>query len=188
MIVCEGKKTEPHYLEDIRRQNSIPSAHVKVLPSALGTESRQVVDFAHRTFLETRSYERVYAVFDRDSHLTYCDALDRAAALDGKLQNDERKPVRFVAVPSVPCFELWLLLHFEDVQAFSHRTETFSRLKRHIPGYEKGSRGIFGLTEPQLDVASARAQRLRVRFDAREASDPYTAMDELVALLRNLRD
>ena len=83
LIVSEGAKTEPLYFEDIRKQNSIPSAHITVLPSELGTEPRQVVDFAEHHFLKTKAYERVYAVFDRDDHRTYRDALVRAAMLDG---------------------------------------------------------------------------------------------------------
>ena len=116
LIVCEGEKTEPLYLSDIRIQNRVPSAHIRVLHSKYGTQPRQVVDFAEDTFSETKEYDRVFAVFDRDKHQTYHDALTRAAALNGKLKNDERKLVPFVAVPSVPCFEFWLLLHFADVQ------------------------------------------------------------------------
>lgn len=187
LVVTEGTKTEPLYLEEIRRQNSIPSAHISIMPSELGTEPRQIVDFAEQTFELTRSYERVYAVFDRDDHRTYHDALARASTLDGRLRNEERQPVRFMAVPSVPCFELWLLLHFEDVQAFWHRSETVEHLKRHIPNYEKGANGIYGLTEPYLAVASQRAQRLRARFAAHTGTDPFTNMDELVELLRSIR-
>ena len=77
LIVCEGKKTEPLYLDDIRKTFRIPSAHLRVLHSDLGTEPRQVVDFAERKFLETRKFEWVYAVFDRDSHRTYHEALAR---------------------------------------------------------------------------------------------------------------
>jgi hypothetical protein len=115
--VCEGKKTEPIYLDDIRKAFRVPSAHLRVLHSDTGTEPRQVVDFAESKFLETREFERVYAVFDRDSHRTYHDALARAAALNEKMKNSERKLVHFAAVPSVPCFELWLLLHYANLQA-----------------------------------------------------------------------
>lgn len=187
LIVTEGTKTEPLYFGDIRIQNSIPSAHITVLPSELGTQPRQVVDFAESTFLNTRAYERVYAAFDRDDHNTYHDALLRAAALDQKHRNDENKPVRFAAIPSVPCFELWLLLHFENVQAFWHRTEVIERLKGHIPNYEKGAHDIYGLTKQHLAVATQRAEALRAQFVAETGTDPFTRIDELVAVLRAIR-
>ncbi|PYS47674.1 MAG: hypothetical protein DMG13_27340 [Acidobacteria bacterium] len=98
LIVCEGKKTEPLYLNDIRRQNHVSSAHISVMHSDYGTEPRQVVDFAVDTFKKTKEYDRVFAVFDRDEHQTYHDALTRAAALNGTLKNDERKSVPFIAV------------------------------------------------------------------------------------------
>jgi len=82
------------------------------------TQPRQIVDDAEALFNESREYEHVYAVFDRDDHATYHNALTRAEQLDNTLRNDEKKLVRFFAVPSVPCFELWLLLHFENVLAF----------------------------------------------------------------------
>jgi hypothetical protein len=187
LIVSEGTKTEPQYFEDIRIQNSIPSAHITVLPSGMGTEPRQVVDFAEATFQETKAYERVYAVFDRDDHSTYRDALVRAGALDGKLRNDERRSVVFHAVPSVPCFELWLLLHYQDVHAFRHRTDTIDHLKRHIADYEKGAKGIYEITKPRLEIAVQRARHLRTRFQADTGADPFTRVDELVELLRFMR-
>src|SRR5262245_59023932 len=73
LIVCEGKKTEPQYFEEICIQNRVPSAHVTVLHSQLGTQPRQVVDFAEAKFNESKAYEQVYAVFDRDQHATYHD-------------------------------------------------------------------------------------------------------------------
>jgi hypothetical protein len=186
LIVCEGSKTEPVYFEDIRKQNRVPSAHIRVIP-ADGTQPRQVVDFAEERFLETREYELVYAVFDRDDHTTYADAINRARALDGKLRNDEHKPVRFIAVPSVPCFELWLLLHYDNIQAFHHRAKIIDLLGTYIRGYEKGIGGIYATTEPFLSQAIDRAQRLVARFAPLPGTDPYTRVHEVVQLLRSIR-
>ena len=141
LIVCEGKKTEPQYFEEIRIQNRVPSADVKIVHSEFGTQPRQVVDYAEMLFKKSKAYEHVYAVFDRDQHATYHDALTRAAALNGALRNDERKPVSFTAIPSVPCFELWLLLHYANIQAYFERDEIYRRLREHLPQYQKGARG-----------------------------------------------
>ena len=186
LIVCEGKKTEPLYFDDIRKKNRIPSAHVHVLHSDLGTQPRQVVDFAVSTFEKSKEFEWIFAVFDRDDHTTYHDALTRAQALDKKLKNSERKAVRFIAIPSVPCFELWLLLHFLNQQAFCDRHETLHRLRQHIPDYNKGQIGIFGLTEARIPVAEARAGWLRANFNAYTGTDPYTDVDVLVLKLLSL--
>jgi RloB-like protein len=186
LIVCEGAKTEPIYFDDIRKQNRVSSAHIRIIP-ADGTQPRQVVEFAEKTFLKTKEYDLVYAVFDRDDHTTYAGAINRVPALDGKLRNDERKPVRFVAVPSVPCFELWLLLHYADIQAFHHRDEIINRLGTYIPGYVKGMGNTYATTEPFLPQAVGRAQRLVARFAPLPGTDPYTRVHELVQLLRSIR-
>jgi hypothetical protein len=187
LIVCEGTKTEPKYFNDIRKQNRVPTAHVHVIP-ADGTQPSQVVESAEEAFrLKNRSFDLVYAVFDRDDHTTYADAIRQAVALDRKLRNDEHKPVRFLAVPSVPCFELWLLLHYEDIQAFHHRDRIINFLRAHIPGYKKGIDNVYALTERLLSQAVERAQRLAVRFAPLPGTDPYTAVHEVVQLLRSIR-
>ena len=187
LIVCEGSKTEPLYFNDIRQQNRVPTAHVTVMPSGYGTEPAQVVDFARDTFDETRAYEWVFAVFDRDAHRTYHDALQKAQGLDVKLKNDEKKKVRFIAVPSVPCFELWLLLHFIDIHAHLERDEAFQRLRGHIPAYAKGATGVYAATEAALPRATSRAQQLQQRFQPHTGTDPYTNVDLVVTLLQGIR-
>ncbi len=146
-----------------------------------------MVDFAVQKFVETRAYEKVFAVFDRDEHATYNDALKRARQLDGTLRNDDRRPVEFRAIASVPCFELWLLLHFEDVHAFGQRAEMIAKLKKHIPDYEKGATNIYALTEQRIDEAKGRAAQLKGRFTADDGTDPYTDIHDLVDLLRAIR-
>jgi hypothetical protein len=186
LIVCEGEKTEPQYFEEIRKINRVPAVHVRVLHSQHGTEPRQVVDYAEAKFRESGEYELVCAVFDRDDHKTYVNALDRAAQLDHALLNDEKQAVPFLAVPSVPCFELWLLLHFDDVQAFFPRGEIFKRLKKHLAKYEKGMKGTYAATQEYFEKASQRAARLRQRNNPRPGTEPHTNVDEIVAKLQSI--
>jgi hypothetical protein len=185
LIVCEGKKTEPQYLEEIRKINRVPPVHVRVVHAGR-TQPRQIVDDAEALFNESREYEHVYAVFDRDDHATYHNALTRAEQLDNTLRNDEKNLVRFFAVPSVPCFELWLLLHFENVLAFFSRNEILAKLRAYLPGYDKGMAGTYAATEDHLAVASQRAARLREDHSPHTGTDPYTDVDMLVAKLRTI--
>ena len=155
----------------------------------------QVVEFARDLFLEgdahartpARVFDRVYALFDRDEHESYHAALTTASALDGKLRNDEKKFIRFLAVASVPCFELWLLLHFEDVLAPLHRDEAVARLRIHLKNYAKGSGGHFAQTHRALPDALARAQKLAAQHGAANGMQPYTDVAELVAWLSSLK-
>ena len=126
-------------------------------------------------------------MFDRDDHDSYFDALSLAQSLDGKLRNDDRQVVSFKAIASIPSFELWLLLHYEEIQAPIHRDEVMVRLKQHIPGYEKGAGGAFAITRNRLETATQRAQTLATKFNAYTDPEPFTALHELVTLLTMLR-
>lgn len=195
LIVSEGSKTEPLYFEDIRAAYQLHSANVEVQPSQLGTEPIQVVTYAKQLFEEgdldkairPRSFDQVYAVFDRDDHKSYFNALSLAASLEGKMKNDARQPVSFKAIASVPSFELWLLLHYQDIQAPLHRDEVMQRLKQYILGYDKGAAGAFATTRDRLETATQRAQALAARFNAYTDPEPYTAITDLVTLLTTLR-
>lgn len=195
LIVSEGSKTEPHYFREIRSAYRLHTANVEVQPCELGTAPIQVVRYARDLFewgdrhkrIQPRGFEQVYAVFDRDDHASYFDALDLAESLDGRLRNDNKQAIRFKAIASVPCFELWLLLHYTNIQAPIHRDEAMQRLVQHLPPYVKGAHGVFARTRGQLETATARAKALAAQFNARSPPSPYTGVDELVARLTKLR-
>lgn len=90
LIACEGEKTEVLCFEGIRRQYRASAATIKVIHGD-GTAPRQVVDFALDTFQADNAYDAVYAIFDRDDHPTYANALRQAAANDGQYRNDFRR-------------------------------------------------------------------------------------------------
>ena len=196
LIVSEGSKTEPNYFNEVRAAYRLPTANVVVLPGQIGSAPIQVVQYARALFehgdshknIQPRAFERVYAVFDRDDHASYTEALQLAASLDGKLKNEAKQFIRLEAVASVPSFELWLLLHYEDIHAPVHRDEVMRRLKHHIPGYEKGASNVFANTREHLAIATQRAQALALKFTAHTAPEPYTGVAELVTLLTALRD
>jgi hypothetical protein len=196
LIVSEGSKTEPNYFKEIRSAYRLHTANVEVQPSELGTAPIQVVQYAKDLFeqgdrhkkIQIRAFDKVYAVFDRDDHNSYFDALELAKSLDGKLKNDAKQFIIFRAIASVPSFELWLLLHFEDIQAPLHRNEVMRRLKLYIPHYEKGAGRAFEITKQHLvDIALPRAERLATKFTAYSDPEPYTAIAELIKLLTTLR-
>ena len=141
LIVCEGSKTEPNYFNEIKQFYRLHTANVEVQHSSLGTCPLQIVKSAEELFLngnsgkgiQKQAFEQVYAVFDRDDHKEYFNARNKADTLDGKLKNDLNKKAKFKAISSVPCFELWLLLHFEDIQAPMHRDDALTRFKKYLP-------------------------------------------------------
>ena len=86
LIVSEGSRTEPLYFKEIRNTYRLQTANVEVHPSALGTEPIQVVRYAKQLFMagdpnkrvRAKAFEKVFAIFDRDEHKSYFDALKLA--------------------------------------------------------------------------------------------------------------
>ncbi len=196
LIVCEGEKTEPLYIKEIQSEKRLSSANVQIFSSKFGTEPLQVVDYAEMLFfngdlvkgIEPKKFERVVTVFDRDDHLTYHNALEKMRALNGAHKNDNEEVVYFQAIASVPCFELWLLLHFEDVLAPIHRNDVFRRLKTYLQHYDKGQGGHWAATKHNLAVAKLRAEIKAEFIDPRNGNEPYTGMHYLVDMLLHLKD
>jgi RloB-like protein len=187
LIVCEGSKTEPNYFDDIRIKSRLSQTHVRII-NGQGTQPIQVVDTALATFAKSREYEIVYAVFDRDDHTTYHDAVARAEANRKKLKNNDRKTVLFEAVVSVPCFEVWLLMHFQDVTAWEHRDIIISKLQTHVPSYSKGRKGMYSLTASGIPLATQRAIAERAKNGRLPGNSIYTDVDSVVTTLHKLID
>lgn len=195
LIVSEGSKTEPLYFGEIRQHFRLQTATVQVRPSEFGTQPLQVVEYAEQLFLKgdaskgiaPRAFEQVYAVFDRDDHATYQAALSKAAALNKKLKSELGATVRFEAIASVPCFELWLLLHFDEVLAPLHRTEVAQRLSLHLATYAKGQASQFAATRQYLAKVTERATNLAAQHNSYDGQQPFTDIYRLVSELTSLR-
>lgn len=196
LVVSEGTKTEPQYLNEIRTELRLSTAHVQVQPGGFGTEPLSLVEYAEHLFshgdrelgIEPRAFDQIFVVFDRDDHATYHAALAKAAALDNRLTNDEHKHIHVEAIASVPCFELWLLLHFVDVQAPLHRNEVYEMLRQHLPDYAKGQGGHWAATKDRRDIAAQRAAARAAATNAHDGNEPFTDMHRLVDLLIHLKD
>ncbi len=172
------------------------TANVAIYPSTSGTAPIQVVQHArelvengnvHRN-IKPRAVEQVYVLFDRDAHVSFHDACQLARSLDGKILNDNGQPIIFRAIVSVPCFELWLLLHFENIERSLHNVEILKRLKSHLPSYEKAIVNSFALARHKLDVAHQRARTLIERHTPIDGIQPYTNISLLVTSLIELRN
>jgi hypothetical protein len=98
LIVCEGGKTEPQYLDGLKVAFKLSSANIRVT-SATGSDPVSIVRFAER-LCHTERYDRVYCVFDRDGHANFADAIGLVRQLG------------YREIVSLPCFEMWILLHF----------------------------------------------------------------------------
>jgi hypothetical protein len=66
LIVCEGGKTEPKYLQELRDAFRLSAANIRIAGDECGSSPRSVVDYALKTYREEKKYNRVFCVFDKD--------------------------------------------------------------------------------------------------------------------------
>lgn len=186
LIVCEGGKTEPNYFSELRDALRLNTANIEICGKECNSSPKDVVDFALQKYNDSKEYDRVYCVFDKDQHTTYGEALDmvRQARLV--------KGHEIHAVTSVPCFEIWFLLHFRySTKGYgacqgSICAQVIRDLKQHIHGYEKGNGGIYQQIQDRTDAAVTNAKKLsRHNIDA-ATDNPSTKVHELVVYLQTL--
>ncbi|HOI66804.1 MAG TPA: RloB family protein [Thiomonas arsenitoxydans] len=191
LIVCEGTKTEPHYLKEMLDDLRIRPQVVRIVPNE-GVSPDRVVTHALALYEEDQltgdAFDQVYCVFDRDQHTTFDAAVQRTKDL-----TNGGKP--FVAITSTPCFEVWLLLHFcyseQPFHAAGKKSiggQVVSALKTK-PGfakYGKGQKGIYGQLKAKLADALTHAERLRKHGVATGSVNPATDFDELVRAIKAL--
>ena len=189
LIVTEGKKTEPEYFNDLKKYYRIHSANIKIDGSG-DSSPESVVKYGRKLYADERStgdaFNRVYFVFDKDTHLTYPQALD-------EIKRYRRKNT-FFAINSVPCFEYWLLLHFiyttEPFTAtgkLSAADQVIRKLKKYCPDYDKSASGLFTKLYEKLEMAKGNAVNALQAADQTGTDNPSTRVHELVEYLQNIK-
>lgn len=165
LIVCEGSKAE-------------------IKSSPLGNDPLNIVNFALQE-TNINEYDQVYCVFDKEEHTNYKNALHK---INQSFIND----IPIYAIPSVPCFEYWLLLHFEETTKPYQKTGKksasdclISDLKKHIK-YKKHDREIFKKTKTHLNEAILRAERISKSQKINRTDNPSTMAHKLVKTMQSL--
>ncbi|MFT7223801.1 MAG: hypothetical protein ACI82Z_001342, partial [Cellvibrionaceae bacterium] len=190
LIVCEGEKTEPNYFNECIQFYKINTANVEV-DGTCGSSPKSVYERAIELW-ETEEkngdpYDRVYCVFDRDTHETYDKTVRRIS---------ERNPRDiFYAAVSVPCFEYWLLLHFKYTARRPYATtgklsvggEVLRELKKVMPDYEKGNNNIFLSLSSKIEFAKGNAAISLKHAKDNRTDNPSTSIHDLVDYLQNLK-
>jgi len=186
LIICEGEKTEPNYFSELKKAFRLSNANVRIC--GRGADPLSVVDFAIETFRREPEFDRVYCVFDRDRHTRYDEALDKVR------RTRLGKGSKIFAIPSIPCFEFWLLLHFiyttrpfDVPPGDSICSRVIEELKKYLPAYQKGDQDIFNKIHDSLDNAIANASRVQQFHQTSATDNPSTLVHSLVEYLRDLK-
>lgn len=133
VLLCEGRNTEPSYFGALRRTCSsaligveiVPGAGVPYTIAAKAVERARSLGISRRRRNSFEEADQVWAVFDRDSHPRFAEAIALC----------ESRGVRVGR--SNPCFELWLILHERDHTRHEGRDRMQSILGELRPEYDK---------------------------------------------------
>lgn len=112
IIATEGKCTEKQYFEELRFRNGKPNIHVEILPTHDTDSSPKHVlerlDEFKKQYKFSNGLDELWMVIDVDS---WGDVKIAEIA-----QLCQQK--RYNLAVSNPCFEAWLLLHFQSIEEY----------------------------------------------------------------------
>jgi len=201
LIVTEGTKTEPLYFDKLIEHLKLVTTDIKVTGKSASCPLK-VVEYAIELYEETKNtkdeYDLVFCVIDKDSHDKYEDAL---------LYAKKYIPKNILStINSIPCFELWLLLHYTYTsKPFQKRGEKSKggksicetlikdELKKYLPNYEKNISNLsddelsYIFNDDTIQVTIKRAEQLLTHCESCVTDNPSTKVHQLVVKLQEIK-
>lgn len=163
VVFCEGERTEPEYLDALKRQplvRDVAAVDLRVETGHGGSVPRTLVamatDARNRAVEEEAEIDEFWCVFDVEwptNHPGLIEAVQQARANGIQL------------AVSNPCFELWLILHFRDHTAWLDNNQA-RRLRRELDGSTDK-----GLDASRYMPLTTAATRRAARMDRRHLED-----------------
>lgn len=157
IISSEGEKTEPRYFQKFDSD----TIRIHIVEDRCGNDPKSVVKAAIN-YKREKKFEKddeIWVVVDTDFSHDTRQKRERQLTEAGK----QCKNLGFGYAVSNPCFEYWLLLHFEEKPIISGiergQDKCISRLKKHYQKYDKSSYdpGIFA---EKVNIAINNARNL----------------------------
>ena len=155
LIVTEGTETEVNYFENIKRKiNERFRSEIIVDKITINVEgtARSTMVLVNEAIKKRslKNYSDVWVVFDRDDNSDFDKAISYA------------KKNGLKVAWSNESFELWLLLHFQDLNVACSRDDyiNFNKLKLNNGTYNKNIKDIFDITASKVDTAIKRSEKL----------------------------
>lgn len=178
LIVTNGE-TEAAYLENYRGTTGPKIRIVRRLKDP-GLLVKKTLAERERRAKQGETFHETWIVLDRDKDaVNNFNELQYQAAL--KLANENDIEVAF----SDDSFELWYLLHYQDVTTPLPRKELIKLLEKHRgKKYEKGAKGdLYGEILHLRADAIRRATLLLRRADSQSPANPCTRIHILISRL-----
>jgi RloB-like protein len=169
LVFCEGERTEPEYLQALKRQpfvRDIAAVDLRVEPRHEGAVPLRLVSMAadarSRALKEEAEIDEFWCVFDvewPDNHPNLGDAAGLA----------RRNNIQLAI--SNPCFELWLILHFRDYGSWLDNDNAYKARQRLDGSSGKGLDPVKYM--PLIQDAGRRAAKLEERHHRDGTTFPH---------------
>jgi hypothetical protein len=162
LIVCEGKETEPNYLDALKREATAQQQYAVTVKRGKGGSRTQIVQAAlNRKNNSDDKYDEVWCVMDVEVSNDPQHPVNLAAAVKLAKQHE------VTLCLSNPSFEVWLLAHFErTAKAFNGSLPVIQALNKHwrkcyAQEYHKEDGQIYRRLSDRTQDAVANAQWVR---------------------------
>ena len=186
---CEGKSTEPKYIETFRDMYGNGLVDVKPIKAAgvpytliekACCEKKRLDIVARKSKDPLDKKFQVWAVFDCDEHPRISESF--------KMAKDNGIYIGY----SNPCFEIWPMLHIQSLTAEIHRHALQRKLAKFIVGYDaNGSkeacpRLLAKTYDNSYEIAKNRAIFLHTEHTkvGLDKANPYTDVYKLFDLIK----
>lgn len=181
LIICEDTKSSLTYLNE-----AINFYRVRVRVEAIHCKKTDPHGILSYAIDNKRNHEKIFCVIDKDTHPSYAQTMGNAISHTPAIE----------MIQSVPCFELWIILHFKKHEQPYQRSRGLSVGQQavievqkipNLKHYQKGEvSGLFSVLEPHLETAIANANWLENQCQANQTDNPSTRMHHLIIYLQNL--
>ena len=185
LVLCEGTKTEPCYFSSFKMKYHLTSVRVRRLSESTGP--RGLVKHAKDEIRIDPGWDEVYCVLDHDGRLQEVAQVARLL----KALDTAKKSTAVKMGLSVPCFEYWLLLHFEATSTpfagvrggMSACDQVTQRLRHHLPTYRKNDNRVFELVQEHMCNAISNADLIQSQsFNGSPCTDAGKLVSRLLCI------
>lgn len=123
LIVTNGARTELSYLAELKRRAAQPGVRFKI--EFVNGDPLHVLRKLRSPHGDSSAFDEVWIVVDEDGQ-------DRSAFV-GACRRACRKGQSWFAIVSRPCFEVWLIAHYEQVRRYAVQQDAQRHFRRLIP-------------------------------------------------------
>jgi hypothetical protein len=160
LVVCCGQETEPRYFRGMEAHRTLRLTSVDIEPCSKGKSDALSVVKRARYLTKQRKRNSFKSPYD----LVYCvidvEGPNPEASLTEAMRL-AKSDKRFKVVLSNPCFEFWLLLHYDmTTYHFKDCAAVVKKLKDYMPAYKKNAPGTYETVSANLEAAIENSKKV----------------------------